>query len=63
VPVDAADFVCDPPFGPTAVAPGDSMATKPLSAGTHLFQCIIHPWMRTVATVEGDDRSGSGHSG
>jgi hypothetical protein len=27
-----------------------------LSPGTHRFQCLIHPWMRTVAEVEGNDR-------
>lgn len=37
-------------FGTTGVAPGDEVETQPLSAGTHLFECLIHPWMR--ATVE-----------
>jgi|Tabmets5t2r1_1033131.scaffolds.fasta_scaffold105451_1 hypothetical protein len=27
---------------------GESLQLSGLSAGTHLFECIIHPWMRTV---------------
>ncbi len=26
-----------------------------LAPGTHKFMCEIHPWMKTVVTVEGDD--------
>jgi len=32
--------------------PGDMKLVAGLSAGTHLFQCFIHPWMRTVVDVE-----------
>jgi plastocyanin len=38
-------------FGTTGVPPGASLTTAPLSAGTHRFQCLIHPWQRTTATV------------
>jgi plastocyanin len=40
-----------PFFGATLVLPGDSLTTAPLAAGTHRFLCLIHPWMRTTATV------------
>jgi hypothetical protein len=30
------------------VAPGASSETKTLSRGTHLFQCCIHPWMKST---------------
>ncbi len=36
--------------GPTFLPPGGSHSVAGLSPGTHLFQCLIHPWMR--ATVE-----------
>jgi plastocyanin len=39
--------------GPTAVAPGTS--SKPVtlgSSGTVMFQCLIHPWMRTTFQIE-----------
>jgi plastocyanin len=38
-------------FGTTGVAPGTSLTTAPLAPGTHRFQCLIHPWQRTTATV------------
>lgn len=38
-------------FFATGVAPGDSLTTGPLSAGTVKFQCIIHPWQRTTVEV------------
>jgi plastocyanin len=37
-----------PLFATTGVAPRDSLTTGPLAAGTHRFQCIIHPWQRTT---------------
>ena len=45
-----------PPGTPPAVqngdfnplAPGDTLGLGQLSPGTHLFECLIHPWMRTV---------------
>jgi len=38
-------------FGLTGVAPGGSLTTRPLSARTHKFECLIHPWMRTTVVV------------
>ena len=38
-------------FGATGVAPGGTLETAPLAAGTHRFQCIIHPWQRTTVTA------------
>jgi len=35
-------------FGTTGAAPGDDVETGPIAAGTHRFQCLIHPWMRTT---------------
>ena len=39
-------------FDTTGAIPGEATETGPLAAGTHLFQCLLHPWMRT--TVEAD---------
>jgi plastocyanin len=38
-------------FGATSVAPGGTVTTAPLSPGVHRYECLIHPWMRTTATV------------
>lgn len=38
-------------FAATAIPPGGTVTTKPLTPGTHRFECLIHPWMRTTATV------------
>ncbi|HWN22814.1 MAG TPA: hypothetical protein VNP93_12630 [Gaiellaceae bacterium] len=38
-------------FGTTGIAPGGVLETAPLGAGTHRFMCLIHPWMKTTATV------------
>lgn len=38
----------------TLVPAGHQIDSAPLAAGTHLFQCCIHPWMRTVVTVGGN---------
>jgi plastocyanin len=43
-PVGFADFA-------TAVNPGTSSDIVP-TKGVHKYQCIIHPWMRTVVTVQ-----------
>ena len=38
------------PLGdPNLMAAGESLELDPLSPGTHRFECLIHPWMRTVA--------------
>jgi plastocyanin len=39
-------------FVRTAVPPGGRLAVRNLGLGTHRFQCLIHPWMRTTLTVE-----------
>jgi plastocyanin len=38
-------------FAATAVAPGGTVTTTPLSPGIHRYQCLIHPWMRTTVAV------------
>ena len=38
-------------FAATAVAPGGAVTTTPLTPGIHRYECLIHPWMRTTATV------------
>jgi len=44
---------CDIPgiVGTTGAPPETTVTTGPLSAGTHRFLCLIHPWMKTTATV------------
>lgn len=37
---------------PIVVAPGQTVRVSGLSAGTHKFQCCIHPWMRAVVNVQ-----------
>ena len=39
-------------FGSTGVAPSAELEGAPLGSGVHLFECLIHPWMRTTVTVE-----------
>jgi hypothetical protein len=39
-------------FGTTGVAPGEELEGEPLASGTHLFMCLIHPWMKTEVTVQ-----------
>ena len=55
-PVPECDGFPGPPggpfFGATLAAPGDSVTTAPLTAGTHRFLCLIHPWMRSTVTVD-----------
>jgi len=38
-------------FATTGVAPGSSLTTGPLAAGTQRFICLIHPWMRTTVSI------------
>lgn len=38
-------------FATTGIAPGGELEGAPLSSGTHLFECLIHPWMRTTVVV------------
>ena len=35
----------------TIVPQGTTSAPEKLSVGTHRFQCLFHPWMRSVVTV------------
>jgi len=45
VPVDPTTV------GASFVDPGKSTTIVGLAPGTHMFQCLIHPWMRAVVTV------------
>ena len=38
-------------FPGTLVEQGSSRQTAALTPGSHLFECLIHPWMRTTVTV------------
>jgi hypothetical protein len=44
-------------FATTSVAAngGSTLTVSGLSPGTHFFECVIHPWMRTTVKVEGED--------
>ena len=48
---------CDEFFATSGVVAngGSTLTVSGLAAGTHLFMCEIHPWMRTVVTVGDDD--------
>jgi hypothetical protein len=41
-----------PAFGATLVPAGGELETPALNSGVHLFECLIHPWMRTTVTVD-----------
>jgi plastocyanin len=55
-PVPECENFPGPPGGPfffaTLAAPGESVTTAPLAAGTHKFLCLIHPWMRATVTAD-----------
>jgi plastocyanin len=38
-------------FATTGAAPGNEVETGPLTPGTHRFECLIHPWMRSTVEV------------
>jgi plastocyanin len=49
---------CDDPatftpgiFGGDLIAPGLDFSKTGLGKGTHRFQCMIHPWMKTTVSV------------
>jgi plastocyanin len=42
-------------FATTGVPAGGTSTVPTLSQGTHLFECMIHPWMRTTVVVRADD--------
>ena len=54
VPTEAQ---CGEFFATTGVLPNglSTLTVSGLTAGTHLFMCEIHPWMRTVVNVDDDD--------
>jgi plastocyanin len=39
-------------FPGTIAEQGGSTQTAALAPGVHLFECLIHPWMRTTVTVK-----------
>lgn len=41
----------DPASGATFIPAGGTLRTGALSAGTHRFQCLIHPWQRSTITA------------
>ena len=41
-----------PAFGATLFPAGGTLHVAGLAPGVHRFECLIHPWMRTVVTVE-----------
>ena len=45
-------------FFATAMPPGARLTVAGLDPGTHRFECLIHPWMRSVVEVRGDDDDG-----
>lgn len=47
----SAQPVGDP--GPSFFGPGGRITVTGLIEGEHRFQCLIHPWMRTVIEVRG----------
>lgn len=47
-------------FATTGVPAGGAIHVHGLRAGTHKFECLIHPWMQSVVTVRADDDH-SGH--
>jgi plastocyanin len=38
----------------TLRAPGAVLRVRHLAEGTHRFECLIHPWMRSTVQVRGD---------
>ncbi len=44
----------------TGVLPNglSTLTVSGLAPGTYKYMCLIHPWMRTVVTVEGDEDNG-----
>ena len=42
---------CNAAFAATGVGPGGTLSVTGLAPGTHLFICLIHPWMRSTIEV------------
>ena len=38
-------------FFTTGAIPGGAVTTAPIATGTHFFECLIHPWMRTTVVA------------
>lgn len=53
---DCATF--NPATDPRVVPPGGSQTVTGLAPGTALFQCIIHPWMRSTVDVRAKGNRG-----
>ena len=52
-PTDAECFGPGGIFATSGVAPGGpALIVSGLAPGTHLFECFVHPWMRSVVTVK-----------
>ena len=51
----ASECVSPDIVGPTELPPGARLKVTGLSVGNHLFQCCIHPWMRTLIKVKADE--------
>lgn len=45
-------------FATTGVGSGGTRHVPGLSPGTHKFECLIHPWMRSVVEVRADEDGG-----
>ncbi len=39
----------------TGLSPGQTLTVRESHAGTERYQCLIHPWMRAVVHIEGDE--------
>jgi hypothetical protein len=42
------------PFITTGLPSGGVLHVDPLDPGTHMFECMIHPWMRATVEVRGN---------
>ena len=42
-------------FISSGIDAGHNLHVHVLDPGTHRFQCLIHPWMQSVVSVEADD--------
>lgn len=49
-------------FGSSGVNPGATLQVSMLKPGKHKFECLIHPWMRSVVKVRADHDDDHDHS-
>ena len=42
-------------FLTTGLSPGQTLTVRESQAGTERYQCLVHPWMRAVVHIEGDE--------